>query len=154
LVGRRSRYRDVVCLIRQWRRFSIHWRERELYDHQHHPQENVNCVENHPAIVGQLSQRLARTLDTGPIELRGPFYSKQGGEPVQFTWINRYDGTVRITWINPMGHRKNAFELQAGQRVQCRTRIGHVFAVESLDGQYHESIRIAGESCEVGNKNE
>ncbi|XAL98392.1 sulfatase-like hydrolase/transferase [Phycisphaeraceae bacterium D3-23] len=120
----------------------------ELYDHDNDPQENQNIVDDHPEAVARLAQLIANTLETGPIDLRAPIRSDPGGERRSVRWTNAYPGSVRVTWINPMGHRQSAFDLAPGAARQLNTFVGHAFAVESLDGAYHEVVRIGTDDRE------
>jgi len=116
---------------------------RELYDHERDPQETDNVLEAHGPVAKALSRRVAANLETGPIDLRAPIRSERGGERVAVQWINRYPGEVRVTWVNVQGYRKHGgIDLRAGDARGAKTHIGHVFAVESLDGKYHEWVTV------------
>ena len=116
---------------------------RELYDHEQDPLETRNVVDEHAQVAERLAGLVATNLETGRIDLRAPIRSEAGGERVAVRWVNRYPGVVRVTWVNPMGYRDHRFiELQAGTAGSSQTYTGHVFAVESLDGQYHTWVRV------------
>lgn len=138
----------------RWR--YVEWRQiadgevvaRELYDHDTDPQETRSVLDEYPAIAERLSKQMAMTLDTGPVDLRAPIRSDQGGESVKVRWLNRYPGVVRVTWINQDGYRRHrGLELGPGDMKTIGTTVGHVFSVESLDGRYHALVRVqsAGE---------
>ncbi|WP_161604431.1 sulfatase-like hydrolase/transferase [Roseiconus nitratireducens] len=130
----------------EWRRMDdASLQFRELYDHQLDPGETRNVVADHPEQAERLSERMGRTLIAEPIDLRGTIRSRQGGTQKQCRWINGYPGPVRITWINPRGQRKKVWKLEAGEDRDLRTFEGHVFAVESLDGRYHQHVRIGND---------
>lgn len=139
----------------RWR--YVEWRQlqngniehRELYDHTDDPGETQNVIEAHEAEAAQLSERMRQTLTTGPIDLRAPIHSKRGGKQVQMQWVNRHDGPVRVTWINPMGHRMQFQNLPPGVKRPIKTFVGHVFVAESLDGTYHEIIEISPDAAEI-----
>ena len=133
----------------RWR--YVEWRElkdgalvaRELYDHTKDPQETRNVADNHGQVVNELSDLIAKLLETGPIDLRGVIRSEQGGERVSVQWVNRYPGNVRVTWVNPQGYRQHrGVDLKVGESRAIQSNVGHVFAVESLDGRYHATVRV------------
>jgi iduronate 2-sulfatase len=138
----------------EWRRLTDGGLEhRELYDHKSDPQENQNVVTAHDKLADQLAQRMAKTLKTGAIDLRGQVRSEKGDQRVSMQWINRYNGQVRITWINTLGHRQNVVSMNANDTREFNTTIGHAFAVESIDGKYFEVVRIKDDrDITIGNR--
>ena len=122
---------------------------RELYDEDLDPQENRNVVDHYPLVGVRLAKRMARTLTTGPVNMRAQIHSEPGGERLKIQFINDYEGPVRITWISPQGHRRNSWDVAPGATRDMGTFVGHAFAVESLDGKYHEVRRIQAGDGEV-----
>jgi len=114
----------------------------ELYDQVADPDENTNVAASHLEEIKDLAKLLRGTLDVGPVNLIAKIRSGKGGKPVSFRFINGYDGAVKVTWINPQGHRLNTTTLRAGVAREHGSFVGHVFSVESLDGKYHELVRI------------
>ncbi len=136
--------------IRTDRWHYIEWRDmedatvkhQELYDHASDPQENVNVFGQHPNIVADLQARVQQVLVPHKIVLRPDIHSRRGGKKTSVTLDNHYDGQVRVSWIAPTGQRRNTFDIAAGESRPLDTFVGHVFAVESMDGRYHELITI------------
>jgi len=139
----------------RWR--YVEWRQlkdgslmhQELYDHETDPQESQNVFESHPQVCADLASRIQKSLKTGPIDLRAQIHSNKGGKKMQVHWTNGHDSTIRISWINPQGHRLQTIDVKAGAKRLQNTFVGHVFAVESLDGTYHDVIRITEDKSEI-----
>jgi len=128
----------------EWRRLSDgELVARELYDHDADAQETRNVAAENEQVVARLSSLIAENLNTGPIDLRAPIHSEQGGERVTVRWVNRYAGDVRVTWVNEQGYRDHqGIEVAPGAATEAQSYVGHVFSVESLDGCYHEWVRV------------
>ncbi|WP_197526867.1 sulfatase-like hydrolase/transferase [Pirellulimonas nuda] len=134
----------------EWRRLDDAGLEsRELYDQQNDPQENKNVVEEHPDVADRLAIRMQQTLVPGPVDLKATMHSDTGGRRAAIRWRNRRQGEVRVTWVNPMGQRMQAIDLEAGEQRDYNTFVGGLFAVESLDGRYHEYVRVGEDDAEI-----
>lgn len=116
--------------------------ERELYDHQADPSENLNVAAEHPDVIASLEKQLQKVLVPHPISLVPLIHSKQGGQKVKTHWVNQYEGPVRITWISPRGERRARIDLKPGEEIDQNTFVGHVFSVESEDGKYDNYVEI------------
>ncbi|WDI44050.1 sulfatase-like hydrolase/transferase [Bremerella sp. P1] len=132
----------------RWR--YVEWRDmddatikhQELYDHKNDPDENVNVFGQHPEVEDDLHIRVQKVLVPHKIVLRPRIHSARGTQRTNVTLNNGYDGKVRVTWINPLGQRRNTFDIPAKEKRPLNTFVGHVFSIESLDGRYHELITI------------
>ena len=132
----------------EWR--YVEWRDlktgevkhRELYDHRSHSRETENIAEKNPKKIEELAKQLSKVLPAQEVVLRRKFYSKEGGKRAKITWRNEHDGPVGIAWINPLGQRQGTQKLAAGASRNIGTFTGHVFAIESMDGTYHEHLTI------------
>lgn len=128
----------------------VEWRElkggavrhRELYDHRTDDWENENVVGEHPEVADRLSRRLRQVLPVRDVNQTPRVRSAAGGKPTEVDWVNRHPGTVRLTWIRPNGARGVVIDLAENEKRHIKTWVGHLFVAESLDGRYHEAIRI------------
>jgi hypothetical protein len=100
---------------------------RELYDHQHDPQENTNLAArpDHRRLVGQLSDQMWNSLPK-PKRLRGEGPAKRP----QLTFHNRLDETVTVWWIPDEGGQRLVGKIAPGRQLGQRTTLGHRFVVE------------------------
>ncbi len=133
----------------RWR--YVEWREmkdgtvkfRELYDHGNDPGENKNVAGANAEVIAGLEPRLSKVLPRRPLSLIPRIHSEKSGETQEVRWQNRHTGPVAVTWIDPLGQRaKVPLMLAAGKARTMPARIGNVYAVESIDGTYHEIVRV------------
>ena len=129
----------------------VEWRDmkngsvkhRELYDQEGDPAEDHNVAARNPEVVADLEQRLRKVLVPGPVDLVPRIHSETDGQALGFRWVNRYKGAVRVSWINGLGQRaKQPVTLQPGMARKMQGRIGYVYAIESVDGRYHELVTL------------
>lgn len=139
--------------IRTDRWHYIEWRDmddatikhQELYDHASDPQENVNLFGQHPEVEANLQVRVQKVLVPHKIVLRPQIHSAKSTQRVNVELENHHDGQVRVSWIDPTGQRRNTFDISPGEKRSLGTFVGHVFAIESLDGRYHELLTITSD---------
>ncbi len=140
----------------RWR--YVEWREmkdgsvkfRELYDHQNDPDENRNVAGVNPQVIADLEPRLHKVLVPGPVSLIPRIRSEKAGEPVEVRWVNNHAGPLWLWPIDSLGQRaKSPVPLKSGKTRKMATRTGSAYAIESIDGDYHELVVVQAGSREI-----
>jgi len=126
----------------------VEWRDkqtgktvaRELYDHSADPQENDNIApdEESAKLVKKLSNQLRKTCPPRKMPPGCALRSPNSPTLCKLTVVNHLDQPATIHWIDTMGSRRHQTSVPAGKRHTINSRLGHVFAIESDDGQHFQ----------------
>ena len=126
----------------EWRNFSTgEVTARELFDHQSDHLESVNLDDSVPQeLVDRLTAQLLKTHPRKALTMTPPVHSNPNQPRLRadISFLNKSETTVMVYPITPKGRRGRVKNLDPGEAVTIKARIGGVYVVESKDGTIHQ----------------